>query len=97
MLEVKVAEVLTCRREAGVVTSTGTRRSPFMAAGEDTATGDSPPPLTAGLDAPRGRPLDMAGGDPGPPAAPPALGPARHPLPVTLPPPAPPTPPTTPP
>lgn len=49
--------------------------------------------LVTVLEAPRGRPLDMVGGDPGPQA----FGAARHPLPVTLPPPAPPTPPTTPP
>lgn len=112
MLEVKVAEVLTGRRLEGGTTSTPERRSPFMlevAVERDVvvvvvAMGVAllvlllvPLPAAAVEVVPRVRPLDMAGGDPGPEAAPPAFGAARHPLPVTLPPPAPPTPPTTPP
>lgn len=107
MLEVKVAEVRTERRLEGGTTSTPERRSPFMF--EVVLEGGVVvvvergeallvlAPLAAVEVGPRVRPLDMAGGDPGPEAAPPDFGAARHPLPVTLPPPAPPTPPTTPP
>lgn len=104
MLEVKVLEVRTGpRRLGGATTSTPARRSPFIAGG---ALVESVVVVVvvrveaveeAAVDEPRERPLDIAGGDPGPEAAPPDFGAARHPLPVTLPPPAPPTPPTTPP